>query len=121
MPIFIKEDINNTFFRVDALTDDNCPTIELDSSVDSDEYTVDWYLSNERIAYEPDFKITEDDYEIGVTKMSFNPKNFEEEIVAASPDNDIDGYYYAIVTNHLNGSKAVTEVPDDSRKVKINY
>ena len=121
MPIFIKEDINNTFFRVAALTDDNCPTIELDPSVDSDGYTVAWYLSKEGLASGPDFKITEDDYEIGVTKMSFNPKNFEEEIVAASPDNDIDGYYYAIVTNHLNGSKAVTEVPDDSRKFKINY
>ena len=120
-PIFIKEDINNTFFRVAALTDDNCPTIELDPSVDSDGYTVAWYLSKEGLASGPDFKITEDDYEIGVTKMSFNPKNFEEEIVAASPDNDIDGYYYAIVTNHLNGSKAVTEVPDDSRKFKINY
>lgn len=121
MPIFIKEDINNTFFRVAALTDDNCPTIELDPSVDSDGYTVAWYLSNEGLASGPDFKVTEDDYEIGVTKMSFNPKNFEEKIVAASPDNDIDGYYYAIVTNHLNGSSAVTEIPDDSRKFKINY
>ena len=120
MPIFIKEDINNTFFRVAALTDDNCPTIELDPSVDSDGYTVAWYLSKEGLASGPDFKITEDDYEIGVTKMSFNPKNFEEKIVAASPDNDIDGYYYAIVTNHLNGSEATTEVPDDRRKFKIN-
>ena len=121
MPVFIHEDINNTFFRVAALTDDNCPTIELDSSVDSDGYTVAWYLSNEGLTSGPDTKITENTYDIGVTKMSFNPKNFEEKIVAASPDNDIDGYYYAIVTNHLNGSEATTEVPDDSRKFKINY
>ena len=120
MPIFIKEDINNTFFRVAALTDDNCPTIELDPSVDSDGYTVAWYLSSGDLAVE-DTKITEETYDIGVTKMSFNPKNFEEIIVAASADNDIDGYYYAIVTNHLNGSSAKTEVPDDSRKFKINY
>ena len=119
-PIFINEDINNTFFRVAALTDDNCPTIQLDSSVDSDGYTVAWYLSNESLAGK-DTKITEETYDIGVTKMSFNPKNFEEIIVAASADNDIDGYYYAIVTNHLNGSSATTEVPDDSRKFKINY
>ena len=119
-PIFINEDINNTFFRVAALTDDNCPTIQLDSSVDSDGYTVAWYLSNESLTGK-DTKITEETYDIGVTKMSFNPKNFEEKIVAASPDNDIDGYYYAIVTNHLNGSEATTEVPDDSRKFKINY
>ena len=118
-PVFINEDINNTFFRVGALTDDNCPTIQLDSSVDSDGYTVAWYLSNGLAA--PDAKITEETYDIGVTKMSFNPKNFEEIIVAASADNDIDGYYYAIVTNHLNGSSAKTEVPDDSRKFKINY
>ena len=120
MPIFIKEDINNTFFRVAALTDDNCPTIELDPSVDSDGYTVAWYLSSGDLAVE-DAKITEKTYDKGVTKMSFNPKNFEEIIVAASADNDIDGYYYAIVTNHLNGSSAITEVPDDSRKFKINY
>lgn len=119
-PIFVNEDINNTFFRVGALTDDNCPTIELDSSVDSDGYTVAWYLSSGDLAVE-DAKITEETYDIGVTKMSFNPKNFEDIIVAASADNDIDGYYYAIVTNHLNGSSAKTEVPDDSRKFKINY
>ena len=119
-PIFVNEDINKTFFRVSALTNDNCPTIELDSSVDSDGYTVAWYLSSGDLAVK-DIKITEKTYEIGVTKMSFNPKNFEEIIVAASADNDIDGYYYAIVTNHLNGSSATTEIPDDSRKFKINY
>ena len=52
--------------------------------------------------------------------MYFNPKNFEEKIVAESTDNNIDGIYYAIVTNHLNGSEATTEIPDDSRKFKIN-
>ena len=119
-PIFINEDVNITDFRVGALTDDNCPTIELDSSVDSDGYTVAWYLSNEGLTGS-DIKITEETYDIGVTRMSFNPKNFEEIIVAASTDNDIDGYYYAIVTNHLNGSSATTETPDDSRKFKINY
>ena len=119
-PIFINEDINNTFFRVGALTDDNCPTIELDSSVDSDGYTVAWYLSSGDLATQ-DAKITEKTYDKGVVKMSFNPKNFEEIIVTASADNDIDGYYYAIVTNHLNGSSAATEIPDDSRKFKINY
>lgn len=119
-PIFVNEDINNTFFRVAALTNDNCPTIELDSSVDSDGYTVAWYLSSGDLAAQ-DAKITEKTYDKGVIKMSFNPKNFEEIIVAASADKDIDGYYYAIVTNHLNGSSAVTEIPDDSRKFKINY
>lgn len=118
-PIFINEDANITDFRVSALRDDNCPTIQLDPSVDSDGYTVAWYLSNGLAA--PDAKITEETYDIGVTRMSFNPKNFEEIIVAASADHDIDGYYYAIVTNHLNGSSAKTEIPDDSRKFKINY
>ena len=119
-PIFINEDVNITDFRVAALADDNCPTIELDSSVDSDGYTVAWYLSNEGLTGS-DIKITEETYDKGVTKMSFNPKNFEEIIIAASADNDIDGYYYAIVTNHLNGSSANTEIPDDSKKFKINY
>lgn len=120
MPVFINEDVNVTDFRVSALTDDNCPTIQLDPSVDSDGYTVAWYLSSGSLGQE-DPKITEETYDIGVTKMSFNPKNFEEIIVAASEDKDIDGYYYAIVTNHLNGSSAATEIPDDSKKFKINY
>lgn len=119
-PIFINEDVNITDFRVSALTDDNCPTIQLDPSVDSDGYTVAWYLSNGDLAVE-DPKITEETYDKGVTKMSFNPKNFEEKIIDVSADNDIDGYYYAIVTNHLNGSSAKTEIPDDSKKFKINY
>ena len=119
-PIFINEDVNTTDFRVSALTDDNCPTIQLDPSVDSDGYTVAWYLSNGSLTIE-DPEITRKTYDKGVTKMSFNPMNFEEIIVAASADNDIDGYYYAIVTNHLNGSSAETEIPDDSRKFKINY
>ena len=119
-PIFINEDVNTTDFRVSALTDDNCPTIQLDPSVDSDGYTVAWYLSNGDLAVE-DPKITEETYDKGVTKMSFNPKNIEEKIVTVSADNDIDGYYYAIVTNHLNGSSAKTEIPDDSKKFKINY
>ena len=119
-PIFINEDVNTTDFRVSALTDDNCPTIQLDPSVDSDGYTVAWYLSNGDLAVE-DPKITEKTYDKGVTKMSFNPTNFEEIIAAASADKDIDGYYYAIVTNHLNGSSAKTEIPDDSKKFKINY
>ena len=119
-PIFINEDVNITDFRVGALRDDNCPTIQLDPSVDSDGYTVTWYLSNGSLT-DPDPRITEETYDKGVTKMSFNPKNFEEIIVAASADKDIDGYYYAIVTNHLNGSSAKTEIPDDSKKFKINY
>ena len=60
------------------------------------------------------------DYEPGITRMSFNPKNFEEKIKAASEDNDIDGVYYAIVTNNLNGSIATTDIPDESEKFKIN-
>ena len=119
-PIFINQDVNNTDFRVGALRDDNCPTIQLDPSVDSDGYTVTWYLSNGSLT-DPDPDITQETYDKGVTKMSFNPKNFEEKIVTVSADNDIDGYYYAIVTNHLNGSSATTEIPDDSRKFKINY
>ena len=119
MPIFINEDVNNTFFRTDTLTDDNCPKIELDSSVDSDGYTVIWYLDSDTLTGAP-FEVDRKTYEPGITKMYFNPKNFAEKIVAESTDNNIDGVYYAIVTNHLNGSEATTEIPDDSRKFKIN-
>lgn len=118
-PIFINEDVNTTNFRVGALTDDNCPTIQLDPSVDSDGYTVTWYLDSDTLTGKP-VPIDTKDYEPGITRMSFNPKNFEEKIVADSTDHDIDGVYYAIVTNNLNGDKATTEIPDESKKFKIN-
>ena len=118
-PIFINQNVNNTFFRVDALSDDNCPTIELDPSVDSDGYTVTWYLDSDTLTGQP-VVIDTKNYEPGVTRMSFNPKNFKDKILEESKDKDIDGVYYAIVTNNLNGSKATTDIPDESEKFKIN-
>ena len=52
--------------------------------------------------------------------MSFNPKNFTDKILEESKDKDIDGVYYAIVTNNLNGDVATTDIPDESEKFKIN-
>ena len=118
-PIFINQNINNTFFRIDALSDDNCPTIELDPSVDSDGYTVTWYLDSDTLTGQP-IVIDTKNYEPGITRMSFNPKNFAEKIIAESTDKSIDGVYYAIVTNNLNGDIATTDIPDESKKFKIN-
>ena len=118
-PIFINQNVNNTFFRIDALSDDNCPTIELDPSVDSDGYTVTWYLDSDTLTEQP-VVIDTKNYEPGITRMSFNPKNFTEKIIAESTDNDIDGIYYAIVTNNLNGDTATTDIPNESEKFKIN-
>lgn len=118
-PIFINQNVNNTFFRIDALSDDNCPTIELDPSVDSDGYTVTWYLDSDTLTEQP-VVIDTKNYEPGITRMSFNPKNFTEKIIAESTDKDIDGIYYAIVTNNLNGDTATTDIPNESEKFKIN-
>lgn len=118
-PIFINQNINNTFFRIDALSDDNCPTIELDPSVDSDGYTVTWYLDSDTLTGQP-IVIDTKNYEPGITRMSFNPKNFAEKIIAESTDKSINGVYYAIVTNNLNGDIATTDIPDESKKFKIN-
>lgn len=115
-PVLIGEDVNAKIFQIDSLTDLNCPTITMDSSIESDGYTVSWFLNEgsnsvpivENIVLEP-----------GVLVASFNPKNYEEKIIELSSDHDIDGAYYAIVTNHVNGSSAATTKPTYANMFKV--
>ena len=113
-------------FIVSSLADDNCPTIHLDSSIESDKYTVQWYLKDTSDTTIPVGPIQEIDtvalkessQEI---KSSLNPMNYEDEIIANSEQHDLDGLYYAIVTNYVNGDSITSDEPDDTNKFSINY
>lgn len=117
-PVLEEGDVNTKVFQVDSLTEDNCPTVYMDADVESDGYTVSWYLSEsnvntpvvEGIVLAP-----------GVLKASFNPKDYQAVIETIAKDQDIDGAYFAIVTNHVNGSEASTEVPEYDDMFKITY
>lgn len=115
-PVLIEDGASATVFNVENLSDTNCPTIVMDPNIESDRYSVSWYFVEgelnvpvvENILLEP-----------GVLKASFNPKNYEEIILALGEQKDIDGSYYAIVTNHVNGSQASTEVPTFAEMFKV--
>lgn len=104
-----------TLYNIDELSEINCPTIELDSSVFSDSYTVDWYLSEDK-----DKKIVSMELTQGIYECKFNPLDFEEEIGNMSEYGDtVEGSYYAIVTNNVNGSSSSTSKPDKNNMFVI--
>lgn len=107
-PVLVGEGINTKIFKISALAPDNCPTVTMDDTIESDGYTVSWFLDEEGKATKI---VDEMILEPGVVKASFNPKDYEEAIKAIAGDKDIDGAYYPIVTNHVNGSKASTTKP----------
>ena len=85
-----------------VLSDTNCPTIEVDvDAVDHDAYYVEWFKFD--AADKPGLKIMDEPIENG---FSFNPFNYLDKIKEVDPDQGIYGKYYAVVTNHLNGSSA---------------
>lgn len=106
-PEFIDEAVI-TIYNVDELSEVNCPTIKLDPDVFSDAYTVDWYLSEDT-----DKKIISMELTQGIYECKFNPLEFVEAIGSVSEYGDnIEGSYYAIVTNNVNGSSSSTSKPD---------
>ena len=113
-PVIIN-DADITVYNIDELSEINCPTIELDSSVFSDSYTVDWYLSEDE-----DKKIVSIELTQGIYECKFNPLDFAEEIGNVSEYGDtIEGSYYAIVTNNVNGSSSSTSKPDKNNMFVI--
>jgi hypothetical protein len=117
-PQLIEGGVNSKNFKVDSLTPDNCPTVYINSAVESDGYTVTWFLSEN----DKSTPIVEDIVlAAGVYNASFNPQDYREKIVEISNDKDIDGAYYAIVTNHVNGSSESTGVPAYEDMFKITY
>ena len=118
-PVILPEELNAKIFQVSSLTDDNCPTVRLDPNVESDSYTISWFLSEG----DHTASIVEDQLlPAGTYSASFNPKNYAEQIKSVSIENpDIDGAYYAIVTNHVNGSSKSTSKPEYEDMFKITY
>ena len=88
-----------------ALTDENCfkVTLSPDAEVYSDEYTVKW------------FKIIDDGQTYPVSEdikdqFKFNPMNIEESVFEENNDKQkVWGKYYAVITNHVNGSSTSVE------------
>lgn len=108
---------SDTSFIINDLKDTYCPAIELDSTKESDHYTVDWYLYEDGEAT----LITTNELAHSVVKDSFNPVNFADKIKEVSKDKDLDGAYYPIITNHLNGSTATTTAPAYENMFHISY
>jgi hypothetical protein len=104
-------------FIYSALTEDNCPYIVLDESVRSDEYSIKWY----HFEFGESTLIAEYTLEKGVYSDSFNPKAYEDQIKEATGAADIDGSYYAIVTNNLNGDLASTDMPLTTEMFTVVY
>lgn len=124
VPLIMDADLNSKLFQVSALTDENCPTVEMNPDVESDGYTVSWFLNEENI----DYPIAEN-IELGkdadgniVLKASFNPASplYADKIMGLSADGDIDGAYYAIVTNWVNGESNSTTKPAFEDMFKVN-
>lgn len=117
VPQLLEKEYSALYYNTDELTDENCPFVEMDSTVESDNYSVQWFIWFGEGDVKPITSVISLDP--GVTKASFNPKNYEDYIKSISEDNDIDGNYYVIVTNHVNGSEASTAVPTDDAMFKI--
>lgn len=119
MPIILEEDLNAKFFQVSALDDDNCPTVRLDDTVESDGYTVSWFLNE---GDQHHIIVDDEKVPVGTFSASFNPKNYADKIKEVSVENpDIDGAYFAIVTNHVNGSTKATLKPEYADMFKVTY
>lgn len=113
MPVI--ENDSPKIFSANALTAVNCPTIVLDSSVDSDEYVVEWYV------YESlkEGKIKEESLAPGMYESKLNPVEAYDEIVAITGGEDIIAKYYAIITNKFNGSEISTEKPEEGDMFEV--
>lgn len=100
----------NKVFKISSLTEVNCPTINLDSTIESDYYEVVWYLDSADESVD-DIQVTDViTLSQGTYISKFNPKDFEEKL--AEMGEDLEGSYYPIVTNYVNGSFIKTEIPE---------
>jgi len=124
MPVIMDADLNSKLFQVSALTDENCPTVEMNPDVESDGYTVSWFLNEDNIDYPiaEDINLGKDADGNIILKASFNPASplYADKITNLSSDRDIDGAYYAIVTNWVNGESNSTKKPEFEDMFKVN-
>lgn len=104
-------------FSLNNLTSSNGPTIQLDSSIESDYYEVQWYLVENDIHY-PVFKqdVAHGVYEVTLDLTNEDLFNTIQNIPSDDPNfnRDLDGVYYPIVTNIVNDQRKSTGIPTDS-------
>ena len=98
--------------------EDSRPEVKIDPSIESDEYRIAWYLYKEieedrlivgnlPVNYNDDKTIT----------ASFNPLDYLERYDEL--EEDIEGYYYCVVTNKVNGVDKETEKLTDYTKMFV--
>ena len=106
-PVLAELTDSEKLFQVEAL-DTKAPTITIIPGIDSDSYLVRWF--HEDIVEH----IKEELLPSGTYTSSFNPNDplYRNMIIENTSDGDIDGSYYAIVTNIVNGKSKSTEKPE---------
>ena len=90
------------------------PTVSIDPSVESDEYTVAWYMAKfeENVEDKEIVKDLKVDYNDDVTiTAKFNPLDYLEKLLEL--EEDVEGFYYCIVTNKVNGEVKLSEKVED--------
>lgn len=102
----------------DLLAGTKVLSVEWDNDIQSDEFYVAWYL------YRGDKKM--DDLNIVTYKISnvyssvFNPADVAHAPIFAAAGEDIEGYYYAVVKNKLNGVESVyNEKPEQDKMFSV--
>lgn len=116
-PQLLVLDSDKKDYQISSLSSENCPTIRMDADVESDWYDVEWYL-NEGAGK----LIHTESLDPGELRASFNPKAFEDKILEVTTEgNNIEGSYYAIVINNVNGSQARTIKPLYDNMFKVTH
>lgn len=110
-------EMNATRFSEGSLST-NAPKIIIDNSKKSDKYEVTWfhYIEGGNNKNEIRQEIAKDTL-IGVYEATFNPLKYADDIKPVS-GGDIDGFYYAVVTNHWNGSTAASATDENPVQIE---
>ena len=111
-PIVTYPDLKR-FTKVN-LADGVMPTVSIDPSVESDEYTVAWYMAKfeENVEDKEIVKDLKVDYnDDGTITAKFNPLDYLEKLLEL--EEDVEGFYYCIVTNKVNGEVKLSEKVED--------
>lgn len=101
-------------FDASSLSDENCPTVEIDNSIDSDGYKVDWYVTeNDKSGLITTTSLAYKDS--GNFVVSMNPNNYLEQIKEITGEDNVYAWYYCTVTNEYNGTEATWKMPTTNK------
>lgn len=117
MPIIKEnEDIGFTPESIDVEAG-ICPKVELDASVDSDKYEVEWHVFEDN-----NDAVVTTEVLLGdnlVSKFDPTKEEYLEIITGKDSEPNIYASYYAIVTNYWNGQTASTEKPAPAKMFTV--